>query len=169
VSRRIQIVLPDPAADALQELAAIEGTPPSTLAAQLVRGGLHPAGDGSRRPVRPLPASGRRDRTDRPAWLEPYGGSSTWRAETWGAIVALHTRYPRGLTALKDGWWGDQDHLETLCALAAWRAELDASGQDPREELAFQAQLADYAQSLKAEAGGVERAWRPGAPPPDWA
>ena len=88
--------------------------------------------------------------------------------EMWGAIVALHGRYPRRLEHLKDGWWNDDAHAETLCALAVWRAEIDDVGQDPREELAFQAQLADYAQTLRQQGGGVAKTWRPGAPPQEW-
>jgi len=87
----------------------------------------------------------------------------------WGAVVALHGRYPRHLAALKDEWWTDESHTETLCALAVWRAELDDTGQDPREELAFQTQLADYAQVLRQQGGGVTKAWKPGAPPEMWA
>jgi hypothetical protein len=101
--------------------------------------------------------------------LEPFGGSRSWRAETWGSIVALHSRYPRALAALKDGWWNEPVNVETLSALAAWRAQIDVSGCDPREELAFHDRLADHAQTLKAEASGVASSWKPGAPPPDWA
>jgi hypothetical protein len=49
-----------------------------------------------------------------------------------------------------------------------WRAEVDDNGRDPREELAFQAQLADYSHMLRQEGGGVTKAWRPGAPPERW-
>ncbi|HXR29035.1 MAG TPA: hypothetical protein VN772_05595 [Solirubrobacteraceae bacterium] len=170
MSRRIQIVLPDPAVEQLRDRAATDGTPPSTLAARLVRERLEQLRDGD--PTHPTPTPGQEQRrtvSRRPPWLEPYGPSRDWRAEAWGAILALHARYPRALGALRDGWWEDDPQLETLCALAAWRAELDTARQDPREELAFHAQLADYAQTLKAEGGGVERAWKPGAPPPDWA
>ena len=87
----------------------------------------------------------------------------------WTQIVAqLHGRYPRQLAHLKHGWWENESHTETLCALACWRAQLDEEGEDPREELAFQAQLADYAQILRAEGGGVSKAWQPSAPPKDW-
>ncbi len=163
MSHRIQIVLPDPAAEQLRDRAAANGTPPSTLAAQYVRERLHGA-------PAPEPATlpDRRRSTRRPAWLEPYGESRSWRAEIWGSIVALHSRYPRALAALKDGWWKDTVHVETLCALASWRAQLDTAGQDPREELAFHDRLADYAQTLKGEAGGVAGSWEPGAPPADW-
>jgi hypothetical protein len=82
-------------------------------------------------------------------------------------IVALHGRYPTQLEALKDKWRKDDSQTETLCALAAWRAELDDAGQDPRDEPAFQSQLADYAELLRRQ-GGVT-AWKPGAPPAEWA
>jgi hypothetical protein len=87
----------------------------------------------------------------------------------WGAIVALHARYPRHLEHLKDDWWTDDSHTETLCALAVWRAEIDDAGQDPREELAFQTHLAHYAHTLRQQGGGVAKAWTPGAPPREWA
>lgn len=163
MSQRIQIVLPDPAAEKLRGLAAADGTPPSTLAAQYVRERL--------RGVPPPETTGHpegRHAARRPAWLEPYGASRAWRAETWGSIVALHGRYRRALGALKDGWWNDPAQLETLCALASWRAQLDTAGQDPREELTFHDRLADYAQTLKAEAGGIAATWAPGAPPAEW-
>ena len=86
----------------------------------------------------------------------------------WGQVVALHGRYPRALGSLKEGWWTDEQHTETLCALAVWRAELDEGGVDPREELAFQRQLADYTFALRQEGGGVSKAWRSGAPPVGW-
>jgi hypothetical protein len=101
--------------------------------------------------------------------VEPYGGDKQWRRQMWGAIVALHGRYPAQFEALKDKWWKDESQTETLFALAVWRAELDDTGQDPREELAFQNQLADYAQILRQQGGGVTKAWRPGAPPAEWA
>ncbi len=163
MSQRIQIVLPDPAAEQLRDQAAAAGTPPSTLAAQYVREWLKGA-----QPPEPAASPDRRRPAGRPPWLEPFGGSRSWRAETWGSIIALYSRYPRALAALKDGWWSETAHVETLCALAAWRAQLDTAGQDPREELAFHDRLADYAQTLKAEAGGVAGSWEPGAPPPEW-
>ncbi|HXB64637.1 MAG TPA: hypothetical protein VNV42_07155 [Solirubrobacteraceae bacterium] len=86
----------------------------------------------------------------------------------WVAIVALHGRYPHALAYLKEEWWTDDAHTETLCALAIWRVEIDDAGIDPREELAFHHQLADYAQTLRQESGGVTKAWKPGAPPEDW-
>lgn len=105
----------------------------------------------------------------RARWLEPYGGDRKWSVEMWGAIVELHGRYPRQLESLQDGWWLDEAHTETLCALAVWRGEIDDAGDDPREELAFQSHLAHYAAVLRAQGGGVDSAWVPGAPPSEWA
>ena len=169
MSRPLKIVLPDPEAAQLDELARAEGQPTATVAAHMVRHALSQAAKkGHVSPLRPLrPAPARAD-TARPRWLQPYGGSANWRAETWGAILALHARYPRALGALKDQWWTDDSHLETLSALAAWRAEIDDTGSDPREELAFQSQLADYGAALRAEGGGVTKSWQPGAPPAAW-
>jgi hypothetical protein len=50
-----------------------------------------------------------------------------------------------------------------------WCAELDDVGQGPRDELAFQNQLADHAQVLRQLGGGVTKPWKPGAPPLEWA
>jgi Transposase, Mutator family len=56
-----------------------------------------------------------------------------------------------------------------ICALAMWRTEIDDTGQDPREELAFQNQLTDYADLLRQQSGSVTKEWKPGAPPAEWA
>lgn len=155
MSRKIQIVLPDPQADQLADLAAGTGEPQSTLAGLLVRNEIaRAAEDGKVRQLRqpPVIVGGG---GDRPRWLEPYGGDSTWRQEMWGQVVALHGRYPRALANLKDDWWTDEQHTEMLCALATWRSELDDAGVDPRDELAFQTQLNDYAHTLRQEGGGV--------------
>jgi hypothetical protein len=169
MSRKIQIVLPDPQADQLAELAAGTGERQSTLAGHFVRHCIAQAAkDGKVRQLRQAPAivvvGG-----DRARWLEPYGGDPTWRQEMWGAIVALHGRYPRALANLKDDWWTDEQQTEMLCALATWRSELDEAGVDPRDELAFQTQLNDYAHTLRQEGGGVTKTWTPGAPPDSWA
>jgi hypothetical protein len=169
MSRPVKIVLADPVAVQLAELAAGADEAPATLAARMVRNGVALAAkDGKVRPIKPSHTVVGRGSRGRPPWLEPYGGDPEWRAQMWGAIVALHGRYPRALGALKDEWWTDESHTETLCALAVWRVEVDDAGQDPREELAFQAQLADYAQTLRQEGGGVTKAWKPGAPPDEW-
>jgi hypothetical protein len=168
MSRKLQIVLPDPVAAQLEAVAAGSGEPLATIARQLLRDGVaHAVKSGKVKGRRPTPtvvgeASGR------PRWLEPYGGDRTWRQETWGAIVALHGRYPRHLQDVKTGWWEDESQTETLCALAVWRAEIDEASQDPREELAFQHQLDHYAHALRQQGGSVTDTWQPGPPPQEW-
>ena len=170
MSQRVQVVLSDPVALQLRELAAGADTPHSTLAAQFVGNEITRAvKNGHVRPLRSAPLLADGNSGERPPWLEPYGGDAEWRQQMWGAVVALHGRYPTQLEALKDKWWKDDSQTETLCALAVWRAELDDAGQDPRDELAFQNQLADYSQLLSRQGGGVTKAWKPGAPPPEWA
>jgi hypothetical protein len=73
------------------------------------------------------------------------------------------------LSSLKEDWWRNATHLETLSALAVWRQWIDDAGDDPREELAFQVQLANYGHALRQEGGSVTRAWQPGAPPVEWS
>lgn len=169
MSRSVKIVLPDPIALQLAELAASADQAPATVASQMVRNGVAVAAkDGKVRRIKPSVVVGRKA-GGRPPWLAPYGADPEWRAQMWGAIIALHGRYPRQLGPLKEEWWNDESHTETLCALAVWRAEIDDAGQDPREELAFQNQLADYAHILRQGGGGVTKAWKPGAPPDAWA
>jgi hypothetical protein len=86
-----------------------------------------------------------------------------------GLPGALHGRYPHHLEALKDEWWTNDAHIETLSAIATWRAELDDTGIDPRDELAFQTQLSDYSHALRQEGGGVTKTRKPGASPTGWA
>jgi len=129
MSHRLQVVLPDAVATQLRELAAGAGEPPSTVAGQLVRNGISEAAEGGKvRSLRLAPVPARHADDRRARWLEPYGGDRNWRQEMWGAIVALHGRYPRHLENLKDRWWTDEAHTETLCALAVWRAEIDDKG-----------------------------------------
>ena len=101
MSQRRQIVLPDPVDLQLRELAAGADTPPSTLAAQLVQAGVALAAkDGKVRSLRPAPVLVGGNGSERAPWLEPYGGDSEWRQQMWGALVALHGRYPTQLAAL---------------------------------------------------------------------
>jgi hypothetical protein len=170
MSHKYQVVLPDPVADQLDELAAAAGEPPSTLAGQLLRNDVAQAAkDGKVRALRQAPVIVAGNSGARARWLEPWGGDPAWRADMWGQVVALHGRYPQALAGLRDEWWNNEAHTETLCALAVWRAELDDAGVDPREELAFHTQLADYAHTLRQEGGGVTKAWKPGAPPAEWS
>jgi hypothetical protein len=173
----MKITLPEPLAVQLDELAANTREPAARLAGHMVRQGIaETASSGQVRVPRAKTAPAVRneppaveDSDQRAPWLEPYGGSREWRALMWGAIVALHGRYPAALAWLKDGWWENEAQVETLCALAVWRQAIDDYGRDPREELAFQYQLADYGHTLRHEGGGITHAWKPGAPPSEWA
>ncbi len=164
-SRRFQIVLPAALAERLEGLAVVAGERPSTFAAQLVRVGIDRAVAGE---VEAPPTRQESAPADRAPWLEPWGGDADWRAEMWAQIVALHGRYPTVLGQIKDRWWQEEQHVELLCALALWRARIDESGVDLREEFAFHAQLLSYAAILREQGAGAERAWRPGAAPPTW-
>src|SRR5438270_7560164 len=133
MSRPMKIVLPDPVATQLAELAANADEAPATLAARMVRNGVALAArDGTVRPSKPLHTVVRRTNRGRAPWLEPCGGDPEWRSQIWGAIVAIHGRYPRALSVLKDEWWTDESHTETLCALAVWPGVFDDFGQAPR-------------------------------------
>jgi hypothetical protein len=168
VSRKLQIVLPDPVATQLEELAAAAGEPLATIARQVVRDAVALAAkSGKAKARRPAP-SVVGEASGRPRWLQPYGGDPAWRQEMWGQVVALHGRYPRQLQDVKTGWWTDDSQTETLCALVVWRAEIDAGGQDPREELLFHHQLARYAHTLRQQGGSISKAWQPGAPLEEW-
>ncbi|HEX4466961.1 MAG TPA: hypothetical protein VH025_07225 [Solirubrobacteraceae bacterium] len=149
--------MPAPVAEQLEALAAAADQPPTTLAGQFVRAEVaRAAADGQ---VRPFHESLPRIRAGiagggRACWLEPYGGDADWRAEMWGQIVALHGRYLKALSWLQEGWWTDAELLEPLCALATWRAEIDDTGVDAREELSFTYQLREFSQDLRKAGGG---------------
>ncbi len=163
MSSRIKITLPEQLAEQLDELAAAEGEPLARVTARLVRERLSQAcGGGGEARVLSF------ENPARPPWLEPYGGDREWRRRMWGAIVALHGRYPDELRGLKQGWWKDTSQVETLCALVAWRDSLDDTGSDPREELDFQLNVAEFGRRLNQQGGGVTKEWTPGAPPDEW-
>lgn len=168
MSQRLQIVLADPVMTQLEALAASAGEPLATLAARILRDALAPSGSHDKTISAKASPSVQGDAETRPLWLEPYGGDPVWRQEMWGAIVALHARYPRQLEHLKHGWWNDESHTETLCALTVWRAEIDEMGRDPREELAFHHQVTDFAHTLRQQGGGLAKTWQPGPPPDGW-
>ena len=168
MSHRLQVVLPDPLAATLRELAHGADEPPATLAARLLRHAITRVAQNGKHPPPKNTTILTRRREQRPPWLEPYGADRDWHALMWGAIVALHGRYPRHLDNLKDGWWHDQAHTEILSALAVWRAAIDEGAEDPREELAFHHQLDDYAQVLNKLGGSVTQVWKPGPPHEEW-
>lgn len=161
-SSRIKITLPEQVAERLEELAAAEGEPVARVTARLVRERLS-------RPTNTDPRGLSIESPARPAWLEPYGGDREWRQRMWGAIVALHGRYPDELRRLQQGWWNDTAQVETLCALVVWRDFLDDTGSDPREELDYQLNISEFGRRLAQQGGGIMKAWTPGAPPDEWA
>ena len=174
-SQRIKVTLPAAVAQHLNGLAMRASEPPAKVAAQMIRQAIADAERDKpdrKRQAREHAPSEHADpavQDERAPWLEPYGGSREWRGLTWGAIVGLHARYPDALSALKEDWWRNASHLETLSALAVWRQWIDDAGRDPREELAFQIQLADYGRILHQEGGSVLDKWQPGAPPVEWS
>jgi hypothetical protein len=170
-SRRIKITLPASLAEKLDKLADRAGESPAKVAARIIRQAIDNSDPDAAPPTRHSTARSDHqpdDNDGRAPWLEPYGGSREWRGLTWGAIVGLHGRYPEALSSLKEGWWRNDSHLETLSALAVWRQWIDDAGRDPREELAFQAQLANYGHVLRQAGGSIIDKWQPGAPPADW-
>jgi hypothetical protein len=171
MSYRMKITLPDPIMAQLEELATSNGEPVSRVAARMVCNEIAGLDGAGRGPVSApeLPGTYDDDPDRRAPWIEPFMGDPEWRSQMWGSIVALHGRYPRELEHLKDGWWDDTAHLETLRALVVWRDWIDQAADDPRHELAFHAQLSDYSRELRQEGGGVTRTWTPGAPPDEWA
>jgi hypothetical protein len=88
-----------------------------------------------------------------------------WHQNTWGMIVALHQRYQRALAKLEHDWYECPERAETLAALAFWRANIDSSAEDPREELAFQNALQQLARILD-QTPGLGRPFKAGATMP---
>jgi len=127
MSHKYQVTLPGPVSEQLEQLAAGAEQPPTTLAGQFIQSEVARAvADGRVGPLRRLPpTAGAVAPGERARWLEPYGGDADWRADMWGQIVALHGRFPKALAGLQEGWWNENELLDTLCALAVWRAELD--------------------------------------------
>jgi len=170
MTQRLKITISDTEMAELQRRGELEGVPVARVAAAYVG---QRVGD---EPWRDTPAStgpALIDEHDLGAdrcapWIEPVAGDAAWRREMWGSIVALHGRYPRALAYLREGWWKDSSHVETLCAFVVWRDWIDAAADDPRHELAFQLQLAEFSLKLRQEGGGITNAWTPGAPPTDW-
>jgi hypothetical protein len=166
----MKITLADPTVAQLEALAEQRGEPASRVAAQMISAEIADRKDPHRtRTSAETPAPAENPDPDRRApWIEPFLDYKQWRALMWGSIVALYGRYPRELAHLKTGWWEHASHVETLCALVVWRDWIDLAADDPRHELAFQGQLADYAHALRQEGGSVTSAWKPGAAPDGW-
>ena len=110
MSRRLKITLPDTLADQLDALARTTGEPAARLAGLMVRDGLAntPHEQARKGPAEPTASNDAPNDDEqfeeRARWLEPYGGDREWSMLMWGAICALHGRYPQALEALKKGW-----------------------------------------------------------------
>ncbi len=109
------------------------------------------------------------ERDGRPPWLEPL-----WRQPQLARPhVGRHRRtahpLPRGAGHAEGGLVaqpdpaGDPERARRLAPMD------DDAGGDPREELAFQAQLANYGHTLRQAGGSIKRPWQPGAPPIEWS
>ena len=87
-----------------------------------------------------------------------------------GPPYSPYARYPNELAGLEAEWWRKNARVEVLCALAAWRDEIDnGGGMDFREELSFHAQLTDIQHLLEQTPGVGADVFRPSAPPPaEW-
>jgi len=169
MSYRLKITLPEPVLAQLAELAEQQGEPLARVATQVIVAQLATEREPHVHRSAPRHNMPRPDSDRRAPWIEPFMEDRRWRADMWGSIVALTGRYPRALANLKEGWWDDATHVETLCALVVWRDWIDQQADDPRYELAFQAQLADYARALQQAGGAIDRMWKPGPPPDEWA
>jgi len=168
---RIQISLSTPTLDQLRAIASNTGEPVARVATRMLMSGLAEGRSAHRTPSRP--AADEADEVAReptaPPWLEPFDdeGRRLWRQQAWGDALALYNRYPTALANLPESWWRDVDLFEIVCAMAAWRLNIDCAGQDPRDELAFHHQLADFRYVLDHLPGGVTTRFMPGAVP-DW-
>jgi hypothetical protein len=168
MSQRLKITLSNAVMTELRGVAARDGVPIARVAAERVAQTMPT--DRRNDGTDPLPALIDDDLIDdrHAPWIEPVMGDLEWRRRMWGSIAALYGRYPRQLAYLREGWWKDSSHVEALCALVVWRDWIDVAAEDPRHELAFQAQLADFSHQLRQEGGSVTTAWKPGAAPPEW-
>ena len=169
MSYRLQVTIADDIADELERRADAAGQPSSRVAAALINLALtdHTAKRNITTARSPAAISAR---PRRPPWLEPHDPAERriWRSELWLAVLALSARYPRELDRLEAEWWRSTSRIEHLAALDAWRLQIDRHGQDPREELAFQAQLADLHHSLDHAPGIGTNTFDRGLPPDEW-
>jgi len=168
--KRLMIRLPDPAHATLEQRALAAGEPLASTAAGLLRTVLE---DGEvakirRARLRTRPTSRSADAGPGAPWIASEDDPD-WHKNTWGAIVVLHRRYPRALAKLEHDWWEHHERVETLAALAVWRANIDASAEDPREELAFHNALHQLARLLD-QTPGIGRPFKAGTTMPvEWA
>lgn len=139
---RVAISLSVEERSALTDLARRRGEPRATTAARLVRAGLVDQGAVLDKPPKLRQGPSAADGTSKVPWLPP----SARRA----AIEALKDRYPNELRQTPTDLDADRLAGERLAALTVWRDELDAGLRpDPREELAFAADLSAVARWLE--------------------
>jgi AAA domain len=135
MSQRIQVVLSGPVALQLRELAAAADTPPSTLAAQIVRNGVALAAkDGKVRPLHSSPVLVGGNNSERAPRLKP-AGSRAGKEETHLEPAILYQPLPERATSEGTSEEYASDHQN------------ESGGQETHVEPAI------LVQSLVAEAG----------------
>jgi hypothetical protein len=168
--KRLMIRLPDPAHAALQARAQQAGEPLASTASGLLRTVLedNETTTSRRARLRTRPASPPRAKGAGAPWIAPEDDPD-WHTNMWGMIVALYERYPRALAKLEHDWYEHPERVETLAALAYWRANIDTSAEDPREELAFHNALQQLARILD-QTPGLGRPFKAGTTMPvEWS
>lgn len=164
---RVAITLDEHAHNELARRAQAAAEPMARTAARFVRDGLLATKGPHPDTAAPPQSTDPKDGSAAP-WLEPGPDArQRWRRETWAAVCALHDRYSHALRKLPGEWWTDRSLVETLAALAAWRAQLDnGAGHDPRAELLFHDRLELLQRRL--EANDDFSYFHGGPPPPNW-
>ena len=170
MSYRLQVTIADDVADELERRAHAAGQPASRVGATLINLALNTDATAGPSPAAARSASASRRAVEPPSWLEPVAPHERreWRSELWAAVVALYARYPRELDRLEASWWCNRARTEHLAALDAWRFAIDQGSRDPREELAFHAQLDDLRYALEHAPGVGADVFRPGPPQHEW-
>jgi hypothetical protein len=171
MSHRLQVTVADEVADELERRGHVSGQPASRIAARLIDLALagNPTRSRNGSPQSDEPG-GRHVAPTQTSWLEPADPVDRrwWRSEMWGTVVALHARYPVEMADLEALWWQSTARVEQLGALGTWRLQIDRGCLDPREELAFHAQLADFQRVLEQTPGVGGAGFQPNAPPFEW-
>ena len=128
------------------------------------------AKDGKVRPLRPAPVLVGGNGSERAPWLEPYGGDAEWRQQMWGAIVALHGRYPDPARSAQrqmvERRLADRDTVRARRMASRTRRH---TARTPATSSPSRTSSPTTPKLLRQQGGGVTKAWKPGAPPPEWA
>ena len=168
MSYRLQVTIADDIADELERRAEAAGQPSSRVAAALINLALtdHTAKRNITTARSPAAISAR---PTRPPWLEPHDPAERriWRGELWAAVLALSTRYPQELHRLEAEWWRRPAGSNNSPHSTHGASRSTRPASDPREELAFQPQLADLHNILEHLPGGTDTFQR-GPPPHEW-